>query len=63
MRVDTEISISPKCFVAISLPAFYKTRTEKGAGRGEERGDIYSQVWKAAWLAEVHQASAGKGAI
>lgn len=40
MRVDTEISNFPKCFATISLPTLYKTRTEKGAGEGEEKGEV-----------------------
>lgn len=53
MRVDseiTEISNSPECFVAISLPTFYITIIEKGTGEGE-KGKICRQVWKAALLA------------
>lgn len=36
MRVDTEISNSPECFVAISLPTFYITIIEEGTGEGEK---------------------------
>lgn len=50
MRVDTEISNSPECFVVISLPTFYITITEKGTGEGE-KGKVCRQVWKAALLA------------
>ena len=64
MSVDTEISNSSKCFVAISLPTFYITITEKGAGEGEEKGTYTDKFGKLpCLLLRVPQASAGKGVL